>query len=217
MPTTPRPTDGVRVLDMTALKALAHPLRVQIVDTLSTYGAHTASGLAARLGESSGATSYHLRQLEKHGFVVEDTTRGSARERWWIRTPDGISVMPIEYPPGPAERAASELVTREWQVNRDALLGEFINHGNELERRWYEAATLNTVNLRLTSDQLVELVAEIETITESYAARFKEHGVPGTRPVQIHFNAFPVMDADEVPEAPDTATDSAPKNVGGTV
>ena len=208
MPSQKRPTERIRVLDMTSLKALAHPLRVQIVDTLTTYGPHTASGLAARLGESSGATSYHLRQLEKHGFVVDDPSRGSARERWWMRTPDGISVMPIEYPPGPAERAASELVTREWQVNRDALLGDFINHGNELERRWYEAATLNTVNLRLTSDQLAELVAEIETITESYAARFKKHGVPGTRPVQIQFNAFPVMDADEVPEGPG--------DVGGT-
>ena len=208
MPSKKRPSEGIRVLDMTSLKALAHPLRVQIVDTLTTYGAHTASGLAARLGESSGATSYHLRQLEKHGFVVEDASRGSARERWWMRTPDGISVMPIEYPPGPAERAASELVTRESQVIRDALLNDFINHGNELERRWYEAATLNTVILRLTSDQLAELVAEIETITESYAARFKKEGVPGTRPVQIQFNAFPVMDAEEVVGGPD--------DVGGT-
>jgi len=203
MPHPQRPTEGIRVLDMTSLKALAHPLRVQIVDTLTTYGAHTASGLAARLGESSGATSYHLRQLEKHGFVIEDQSRGSARERWWMRTPDGISVMPIEYPPGPAERSAAELVTREWQVNRDALLGEFIAHGSELEQRWYEASTLNTLNLRLTSDQLAALVAEIETITERYAADHKKEGVPGTRPVQIQFNAFPVMDAHEEPGGPD--------------
>ena len=208
MPSPKRPSEGIRVLDMTSLKALAHPLRVQIVDTLTTYGAHTASGLAARLGESSGATSYHLRQLEKHGFVVEDTTRGSARERWWTRTPDGISVMPIEYPPGPAERSASELVTREWQANRDALLNDFIAHGSELEQRWFEASTLNTLNLRVTSDQLAELVAEIETITERYSALYKAEGVAGTRPVQIHFNAFPVMDADEVPGAPDDVSGS---------
>jgi len=209
MPSPKRPTEGIRVLDMTSLKALAHPLRVQIVDTLTTYGAHTASGLAARLGESSGATSYHLRQLEKHGFVVEDTSKGSARERWWVRSPDGISVMPIEYPPGPAERSAAELVTREWQVNRDALLNEFITHGSELEQRWFEASTLNTLSLRVTSDQLAELVAEIETITERYSALYKKEGVPGTRPVQIQLNAFPVMDAEEEPEAPE--------NVGGTV
>jgi len=201
MTTPQRPTEGIRSLDMTSLKALAHPLRVKIVDTLSTYGAHTASGLAARLGESSGATSYHLRQLEKHGFVRENTERGSGRERWWERSPEGISVTPIEYPPGPAERSASDLLTREWQVARDALLHDFIAHGSDdLERRWFEASTVNTTNLRLTSDQLLQLVAEIETVTERYAALYKTEGVPGTRPVQIQLNAFPVMDAEEVPE-----------------
>jgi DNA-binding transcriptional ArsR family regulator len=64
-----------------SLKALARPLPVQILDVLSTYGAQTASGLAERLGESSGATSYHLRQLERHAFVREVEGRGTARER----------------------------------------------------------------------------------------------------------------------------------------
>jgi DNA-binding transcriptional ArsR family regulator len=199
---------GMRTLDMTALKALAHPLRVKIVDTLGTYGAHTASGLAARLGESSGATSYHLRQLEKHGFVRENIERGSARERWWERTPDGITMVPSEFP-SPAERSASDLLTREWQVNRDALLHDFINQGSDkLERRWFEASTLDTTNLRLTSTQLRELVQELEAVTERYAALYKKHGVPGTRPVQIQLNAFPVMDAEETPGGPD--------DVGGT-
>lgn len=195
---------------MTALKALAHPLRVKIVDTLGTYGAHTASGLAARLGESSGATSYHLRQLEKHGFVRENTERGSARERWWERSPEGITVDPIEYPPSSAERSASDLLIREWQANRDTLLHDFIGRGKDgLERRWFEASTLNTTNLRLTSAQMRELVKELEAVTERYATLYKKEGVPGTRPVQIQLNAFPVMNAEEVPEAPE--------NVGGTV
>ena len=205
-----RPTEGIRTLDMTSLKALAHPLRVKIVDTLTTYGSHTASGLAARLGESSGATSYHLRQLEKHGFVREVTARGSARERWWERSPEGISVTPIQYPPGNAERSASDLLTREWQANRDALLHDFIAHGSDqLDRAWYEASTINTTTLRLTSEQMRQLVAELEIVTERYAALYKKEGVPGTRPVQIQLNAFPVMDADEVPRTPD--------DVGGTV
>ena len=54
-----------RVLDSGALRALAHPLRVKIYDILSQYGPQTASSLAERLGESSGATSYHLRALAK--------------------------------------------------------------------------------------------------------------------------------------------------------
>src|SRR5688572_10834361 len=70
-------------LDLESLKGLAHPLRVKILDLLSTYGPATATGLAERLGESSGATSYHLRQLARHGFVREVEGRGTGRERWW--------------------------------------------------------------------------------------------------------------------------------------
>jgi len=221
---TPAPREGdanpdglnntveMRTLDMTSLKALAHPLRVKIFDTLSTYGPATASGLADRLGESSGATSYHLRQLEKHGFVREDATKGSARERWWERTPGGVSVVPTDYPPSSAERAATDLVTREWQVSRDALVNDFIAHGSDrLEKHWFEASTLDTSNLRLTAEQFRALVLELQAVTERYAVVGRERGVPGTRPVQIQLNAFPVLDAEVVPESPDDASG----NVGG--
>ena len=43
----------------------------------------TATTLATRLGLNTGATSYHLRQLAQHGFIVEDAERGNARDRWW--------------------------------------------------------------------------------------------------------------------------------------
>ena len=76
-----------REVDASSLRGLAHPLRVQICDRLGMYGPATATQLAEMLGESSGATSYHLRQLEKYGFVEEDTTRGSGRERFWRRVP----------------------------------------------------------------------------------------------------------------------------------
>ena len=78
---------SVRVLDDDAFKGLAHPLRVQIFDLLAIHGPHTASGVAERVGESSGVTSYHLRQLAKHGLVREVEGRGTARERWWERMP----------------------------------------------------------------------------------------------------------------------------------
>ncbi|WP_218011047.1 ArsR/SmtB family transcription factor [Herbidospora mongoliensis] len=70
-------------LDAKGLRALAHPLRVQIIGLLRLYGPHTATGLADRLGLTSGATSYHLRQLAAAGFVEEDVDRGNGRERWW--------------------------------------------------------------------------------------------------------------------------------------
>ncbi|MGP4854899.1 winged helix-turn-helix domain-containing protein, partial [Klebsiella pneumoniae] len=71
-----------RVLDGGALRALAHPLRVEIYDLISQYGPQTASTLAAMTGESSGATSYHLRALAKHDLIREVEGQGTARERW---------------------------------------------------------------------------------------------------------------------------------------
>ncbi|MDP2774304.1 MAG: helix-turn-helix domain-containing protein [Nocardioides sp.] len=66
-----------------ALKALTHPVRLRMLGLLRTEGPATATRLATRLGLNSGATSYHLRQLARHGFVVDDEERGNARERWW--------------------------------------------------------------------------------------------------------------------------------------
>src|SRR3954452_8503500 len=58
-------------LDAAALKALAHPLRVQILRTLEVRKQESVTGLAQELGETTGAVSYHLRQLARHGLVEE--------------------------------------------------------------------------------------------------------------------------------------------------
>jgi DNA-binding transcriptional ArsR family regulator len=71
------------VLDAKGLRALAHPVRVQLIGLLRKHGPSTATRLAERLGVNSGTASYHLRQLGAAGFVEEDTERGNARERWW--------------------------------------------------------------------------------------------------------------------------------------
>ncbi len=48
-------------LDAKGLRALAHPVRVQLVELLRTYGPSTATRLAARLGITSGNASYRLK------------------------------------------------------------------------------------------------------------------------------------------------------------
>jgi DNA-binding transcriptional ArsR family regulator len=196
----PEQTPAVRNIDLDSLKGLAHPLRVLIVDTLSTYGAFTASGLAERLGESSGATSYHLRQLERHGFVREVEGRGTGRERWWERMPGGITLGDRDFQSTPTGRAASSLVMREWRQNRDRLLTDYVEHANDvLPREWTDAAEITTINLRLTSEQLAEISAEFQTFAKTRIEQYRGRNEPGSRPVQIQFNAFAVIDGDETP------------------
>lgn len=82
-PTRTAPDDRV-TLDARSLRGLAHPLRLRLLGLLREQGPSTATALAHEVGESSGVTSYHLRQLAAYGFVVDDSEgRPSRRERWW--------------------------------------------------------------------------------------------------------------------------------------
>jgi len=182
-------------LDPATLHALAHPLRVRILDELSMYGPLTASGLGERLGESSGSTSYHLRQLERHALVAEDTTRGTARERWWMRAPGSVTTHDArELPAGSAERLATELVDEQWARTRETALAEYQAAGDDaFEAEWFEAASIDTVNVRLTAEQLRRFVADVDEVIWRYLDAHKTTPTPGSRPVQIQLSAFPLV------------------------
>ncbi|MET7279871.1 helix-turn-helix domain-containing protein [Kribbella sp. NPDC005582] len=179
-------------LGTAALRALAHPLRVRILDELSMYGPLTASGLGERLGESSGSTSYHLRQLEKHGLVAEDVGRGTGRERWWMRAPGSITLPDAHHQPeGSAERLATELIDNEWMRQRDESLREFREQGADVfGAEWLDVASFDTVNLRLTAEELRDLVAELDAVI---GRRLTTTAAAGARPVQLQLNAFPLV------------------------
>src|SRR5207248_116787 len=141
------------------LRGLAHPLRLRILDLLGDEPA-TSSILARRLGESSGATSYHLRVLERAGWIEEDSERGSGRERWWRRAilPPRLIPSGAEDPEGRALEATfwSMLVERD-----DALTQRFFDQLPELEQRWRETATILHWTVRLTDDEAVALAEDI--------------------------------------------------------
>lgn len=183
------------VLDLAALKALGHPLRAQILDALSAYGAATASTLAERFGESSGAMSYHLRQLEKHGLVREDAERGVGRERWWMRVPRPISLDATKFGSDSAERMAGHLVVTEWQRNRQERLQQFLAHGfDKLGPEWIENSGISTSNVQLTLEQMKELTDRLDAVVTGYVDRFRNQRVAGARPVQVHIDVFPLVD-----------------------
>ena len=205
-PASDMPTPSQRSVGPDALKALSHPLRIQILDLLAQYSALTASGLAKLLGETSGATSYHLRQLERHGFIQEVPGRGTARERWWERTPGGFTIE-LPDPDGSATDsgagtlAATLMVSREFETIRQRKVMEFIDNARSLDHSWLESgATLATVNLWLTKEQLAEVQAEWQRFSDTVLDRFEgQQDLPGARPVQVHFNAFPLINGKENP------------------
>lgn len=186
-------------MDLEALKALAHPLRVKIFDVLSTYGSFTASGLAERLGESSGATSYHLRQLEKHGFVREVEGKGVGRERWWERVPGPVNLGSDDHAWSSAGREAARVVINEWAQSRQLALNAFLDRGfDELPAHWIEASNVSLTNVFVKPDELAEFSARYMTLVEEFADRHRNQRTVGSRPVQIQFHAFPVLDGKEI-------------------
>ena len=193
-------TRARRQVGPAALRALAHPLRVRIIDTLAARGPLTASRLGELLAESSGSTSYHLRQLEKHGFVREVEGRGTARERWWERTPGGFTVTSDE-DDDVAARMASDLVNVEFERAREEKIMAFLRAGalfdDEARRRWRDATTLTTITVRATPEELTALVRAWEDFElEHVQPLMGRDDVPGGRAAQVHFNVFPIVDAD---------------------
>lgn len=182
-----------RTLDISAMKAIAHPLRIAIYDVLSQYGPQTASGLGAQLGESSGATSYHLRQLAKQGLIREIEGRGTTRERWWERPPGGVSMGSPDVLATPSGREASGLVLREMIARRTRQLQRFFFDDYEDERaEWQEMGTFSTINLRLTAEQLGELNTEFSALMQTWVERYRDQEGASVRPVSVQYNAFPL-------------------------
>jgi DNA-binding transcriptional ArsR family regulator len=194
-----------RVVDLDSLKALAHPLRVRIIDTLSTHGSFTASGLAERLGESSGAMSYHLRQLEKHEFIREVSGKGTSRERWWEIIPGGIELSNREVLASAAGRQATRLVVREFSILKENALADFLDRGTEtLPEEWTQSTVIGSAHVFVTHEQLKEFNERIFGLIGEFSKKHRGTQLPGTRPVEIHFNSFPVMDGIELQAADKT-------------
>jgi DNA-binding transcriptional ArsR family regulator len=150
------------------LKGLAHPLRVKLLGALREGGPATASLLAARLGESSGATSYHLRQLAEFGFIEEDREKASGRERWWraahetsyldegsmARDPD-FALLGTEYLRAVAKGTSARML-------------QWIEALPTLQESWAEAGTISDWALRLTPEEARRLEAELQAVIERY-------------------------------------------------
>lgn len=181
-----------RTLDGGALKALAHPLRVRIYDLLSERGPQTASTLAALIGETSGATSYHLRALAAQDLIRELPGRGTARERWWERPKGRVNLPGPDEKMSPANRAAAQIVTSEFFRLRHQTLMEYLNRPiAEQPEEWRDAGLVMTTMLDLTPEQMAEVTAELSSVVDAIAERYRgQEGAPGTRRVSLRSEIF---------------------------
>lgn len=192
--TTPEPRRK-RVEDLATLRALAHPLRMRLLGALRTQGPATASELGRRLGETSGSTSYHLRQLARYGFVEEAPDQPSRRERVWRATHELTAWDNEDFLDEEGGRSALALLQRQRLRTQTEALQQWYAARATWPRPWVRAAEDSDVMLRLTADELAELTRELWAVVEPWLeGRGPGDRREGTRRVRVYLQAFPVSE-----------------------
>lgn len=186
------------MLTPSALRGLVHPIRLRLLNLLQADGPATATGLGQRIDQSSGVTSYHLRVLAEHGFITEDTERGTGRDRWWRAVHRSTSFrfqMPEEAATAESVEHAEHfmrLVAEESHRRVLAFIATLSGRGEELaDMPW----TVSGWPLHLTVDEARELRRAMHELTAPYR---RDPGKPDTRAGVVRAH----VDFQLVPEDP---------------
>ncbi len=180
----------VAQLDSASLHALAHPLRIRLLGALRWEGPATATALAHRLGTNSGATSYHLRQLEQAGLVVEDEEIGTRRERWWRSAHDMTRFDPERFQDAPDDRAAAQWLLRHHSQKRTEWVDEWIEVRDHWPAEWRSASDLSDYRIRLSPQRLQELNDEVHALLRRYQGA-SDPDEPEAEQVLVLWSSFP--------------------------
>jgi DNA-binding MarR family transcriptional regulator len=142
-----------KVGDPTALRALAHPLRLKLHALVGREGAITAAEAARQLGVSQALASHHLRQLAKYGFV-EPADAGDNRERPWR-----VTVTSQQWDPGDSAEAWEQVdLIERFLVERSAAqLADWQQRRTGEDSRWTENTGVSQNLVYLTVEEMAEL------------------------------------------------------------
>ncbi|WP_406091834.1 ArsR/SmtB family transcription factor [Streptomyces sp. NBC_01013] len=194
---------GTEITELAALKALAQPRRQQILQHLTLHGPATSAILARALSLNTGATSYHLRELARYGFVADTAPQepGAPRTRWWRAIP-GDRRFPPPSRRTPGMRAVMDELNRHAYAADLALFerlqresgaaagGPGADGGSD---RWADAHAYSRGSLRLTLPELQEFFEEYIALMNRYK-RPDGETPPGARTVHTRLLAFPGPD-----------------------
>jgi DNA-binding transcriptional ArsR family regulator len=175
--------------DPRMMRALAHPLRLQILGVLRADGPQTATSLAGVTGASVPGLSYHLRQLAEHGFIepAPELARDN-RERWWKASHERTSLRSADFLDDPERMAAgSALMGEIRRVHFDALK-TWHDEQASWGRAWIDAATSSDWILDLTPVQLQSLKDELRDVIERWQDAPRQKS---TEHVTVMLHLFP--------------------------
>lgn len=148
------------------LKALAHPLRLAIVERLGIDGPMTASELGDQLDETPANCSWHLRKLAEHG-LVEETHDGHGRRRPWRATSIGLTWD--EHTDDPGQNEAGRVLTE--QIIQREVERYRRNHATSSDD--WGLGAIQTATW-LTEDEARQWHAELVELTMRYRERIAD-------------------------------------------
>ncbi|MGI8578313.1 MAG: winged helix-turn-helix domain-containing protein [Nocardioidaceae bacterium] len=192
-----------RLSDPKDLRAIAHPLRIAILERLTIGGPLTATELGDLLNESPANCSWHLHKLAEHGFVTE-AEGGAGRQRPWraahlgMQWDNAAESMAAEPGSGEAESAAPNLPGSESSIvgkllTRMLVEREIDRLWRALDRRsveptqWRDAGTVTQSMLWLTPEELAEINTAVKDLLLSKIERVED---PTLRPDGARLCAF---------------------------
>jgi len=179
------------IRDAQTARAMAHPLRIRLVEELAFRGPMTATQLAERLGESPANCSWHLRQLAKYGFV-EEAGGGPGRLRPWRLSHIGMRFTDVHEDPETA--IAARALDRTLRERYFAHLQEFYASRDSYPREWQATTGGSEFILHVTPDELRAVDQQVTEILMSYKARLEDPALrpPGSLPVEVLLFAYPL-------------------------
>jgi DNA-binding transcriptional ArsR family regulator len=180
------------------MRALAHPVRLAILNQLQRHGPSTATVLAPIVGATPSVTSWHLRHLAEHGLVRDADIEGDGRQRWWEAVARGIRFAPPT-DGGDEDREAYRMLARVITADVERYPRQWEREVEpHLDGEWLALSGLANTRILTTAAELADVEAKLEAILAPYVLRKDDPDdrPDGVRGVRILRYVLPGLDED---------------------
>ncbi|MFJ3277690.1 ArsR/SmtB family transcription factor [Streptomyces halstedii] len=169
---TPNRLGDIEITDPQAMRALAHPVRLAILDHLRRHGPATATQLAPDVGATPSVTSWHLRHLAGFGLVRDSEPGPDRRQRRWEAAARGFR---FEAPLDPADeegQAAARVLSQQMFRRYADLPSRWADEvGPALDPTWLRLAGLANTRVVVSAEELAAIEDGIERVLAPYVTR----------------------------------------------